>query len=178
MAFTDFNAFPEAPEWLPLMETLASFHASTLDGADIPVARFGFRVGGLGLLLPAGTHGEIVAQPRVNPFPGTQPWFGGLLNLRGHLVPVFDLRRWLGATGPAAPARYLFAIDRGEQAVAVWSDGLPEIRDTPPPSAPPPPVPELLEPYVYGGYALDGQFWLEVQFDALFAALGARIALD
>ncbi|BBL75269.1 chemotaxis protein CheW [Methylomagnum ishizawai] len=170
------SPFADAPEWLPLMETLALLHAPAHTGAAAPAARFGFRTGGLGWLLPAAAHSEIVMRPGINPFPGTQPWFDGLLNLRGHLVPVFDLGRWLGATRTGT--RHLLAIGRGERVAAVWSDGLPETLDAAPPPAPPARVPTPLRPYVQGGRAHGGEIWLEIHFETLFADLGSRIALE
>lgn len=167
------STLTEVPEWLSLMETLASVHASTREGGGLPVARFGFRVGGLGMLLPAGMPGEVVAQPRVNLLPGTQPWFGGLLNLRGHLVPVFDLHRWLGET--ANTARYLFAIGWGDHTVAIWTDGLPEQRDIPASAAAGSEIPACLAPYVREAYRQAGREWWELDTHALFSALGAQI---
>ena len=52
--------------------------------------RFGFRVGSIGLLVPAGMLSELVDDTEVYPLPTTPAWFHGLINLRGGLVPVFD----------------------------------------------------------------------------------------
>ncbi len=49
--------------------------------------------------------GEVVEIMRPVPFtrvPGTLPWVLGLANVRGELLPVFDLQRFIGA-GPLKP---------------------------------------------------------------------------
>ncbi|MCX7668446.1 MAG: chemotaxis protein CheW [Anaerolineae bacterium] len=39
---------------------------------------------------------EVLGMVALKPMPQTQPWLAGLLNLRGRVVPVIDLRRRLG----------------------------------------------------------------------------------
>ena len=45
---------------------------------------------GQGLLLPLGEAGEIFPMGPVLAVPHTQPWFVGVANLRGRLLPVMD----------------------------------------------------------------------------------------
>ena len=73
---------------------------------------FGFRVGSLGLLVPVDIYCEVIEQVQVNPLPNTRIWFGGLLNLRGNLVPAIDLHRLLGEETPDPKKRRLFTIDK------------------------------------------------------------------
>ncbi len=51
-------------------------------------------------LLPLAQSGEIFPLTLVNPVPYTQPWFTGVVNLRGGLYGVVDMAQFLGvATG-------------------------------------------------------------------------------
>lgn len=164
----------------PHAETTGPSRKNSLLAAEIPedAIFFGFRVGSLGFLVPANQYCEILEQVQVNPLPNTQPWFGGLVNLRGNLVPVIDLHRLLGEASVELKKRRLFTIDKGEKAVAVWIDGLPEVHGTArEPLAQVPSLPPMLESHVPWGYAYQGQAWLSVQFDAFFGALGRQIAL-
>lgn len=149
--------------------------------AAVPAeAFFGFRVGSLGFLVPISTYCEVIEQTQVNPLPNTQSWFSGLLNLRGNLVPAIDLRRLFGEEAVDPKKRRLFTINKGERAVALWIDGLPEVHGTAFPREPLkrlPLLPTAVEPYVFGGYQCQGQIWLNVQFDEFFTALGRQIAL-
>jgi twitching motility protein PilI len=183
MASRSSNSLPASPDWLAPTAALTRFRApgfaASGAAAEAPAAAwFGFRVGSLGLLLPPGVYGEVIGQARVNPFPNTQPWFSGMLNLRGNLVPVFDLRRLLDEGGADQGKRHLFGIDRGEKTVALRIDGLPEAQGAlPPPLKQLPPLPAVLKPHVHEGYTQHGQLWLHIQFDALFKALGGQVAL-
>jgi twitching motility protein PilI len=180
---TDFEAIkPEDPDWLAPAEALTRFRPlQAATGVIAPVVHeasvFGFRAGSLGFLVTAGTYCEVIGQTQVNPIPNTKLWFSGLLNLRGNLVPAFDLRRLLGEEATDHKKRCLFAIDRGEKTVALWIDGLPEVLGAfSQPLRQLPPLPAVLQACVSGGHLHRGQIWLNVQFDELFKTLGRQIA--
>ncbi len=52
--------------------------------------------GGQGLLFPLQEAGEIFNAATVVAVPHTQPWFGGVVNLRGGVCTVVDLAAFLG----------------------------------------------------------------------------------
>ncbi len=135
---------------------------------------FGFRVGSLGFLVNSDTYCEVIEQLKVNPLPNVEPWFGGLLNLRGNLVPVIDLQLLLGETSVVdRKTRQLFAIGQGDKAMAFWIDGLPEVqRAFSQPLKQLPPLPAILQHCVSNSYLHEGQIWFNVQFDELFKTLG------
>jgi twitching motility protein PilI len=56
--------------------------------------------GGLGLLVPLPTAGEIFSVGALVPVPHTQGWFMGVANLRGGLHGVVDLAAFLGLRAP------------------------------------------------------------------------------
>lgn len=66
--------------------------------------QLGVEIGGLRYLLDLLEAGEIVPVPPLAPVPLTQPWYLGLANVRGNLVGVVDLARYLGQDGAASPA--------------------------------------------------------------------------
>lgn len=87
-------------------------------------ARTGASAGQLGLAIGATRYlvdllavGEIVAPPPLTAVPLTQPWYLGLANVRGSLLGVIDMARYLGeeATpdGPATPRLVVFAPHLG-----------------------------------------------------------------
>lgn len=53
-------------------------------------------VGGQGMLFPLQEAGEIFNASAMVPVPHTQPWFGGVVNLRGGVCTVVDLAAFLG----------------------------------------------------------------------------------
>jgi twitching motility protein PilI len=67
--------------------------ARTAGGARIH--QLGVQVGQERFLLDLTQAGEIVTVPPVTPVPLTQPWYLGLANIRGNLVGIIDLARYL-----------------------------------------------------------------------------------
>jgi chemotaxis signal transduction protein len=59
--------------------------------------RYGFRIAELGFLIPQGAHSTFIESAAVFPVPNTINWLRGLANVRGNMVPVFDLGRMLEA---------------------------------------------------------------------------------
>jgi twitching motility protein PilI len=83
--------------------------ARTNSGAR--VSQLGVEIGGNGYLIDLTETGEIVPVPQLASVPLTRPWYLGLANVRGNLLGVVDLARYLGqdeaddgrTRAPAAP---------------------------------------------------------------------------
>ncbi|HEX8786384.1 MAG TPA: chemotaxis protein CheW [Telluria sp.] len=75
--------------------------ARTSNGAR--AHQLGVEIGGVHYLLELLEAGEIVPVPPLAAVPLTQPWYLGLANVRGNLVGVVDLARYLGPDGAASP---------------------------------------------------------------------------
>ena len=63
--------------------------------------QLGVEIGGARYLLDLVEAGEIVPLPALAAVPLTQPWYLGLANVRGSLLGVVDLARYLDPDGPA-----------------------------------------------------------------------------
>jgi twitching motility protein PilI len=74
--------------------------ARTNTGA--PVNQLGVLIGTERYLLDLTEAGEIVPVAPIIPVPLTQPWYLGLSNIRGSLVGIIDLARYLGLPETAA----------------------------------------------------------------------------
>jgi twitching motility protein PilI len=74
-----------------------------------------FRLGGEAFLMAREETREVMAAPAaMTRVPGAKAWLRGLSNLRGQLLPVIDLRAFLGAgmTGVTRTTRVLVANHR------------------------------------------------------------------
>jgi twitching motility protein PilI len=74
-----------------------------------------FRLGGEAFLLAREETREVLAYPAaVTRIPGARSWIRGLSNVRGQLLPVIDLRAFLGsgATAVTRTSRVLVANHR------------------------------------------------------------------
>jgi chemotaxis signal transduction protein len=138
-------------------------------------ARYGVRISGIGLLIAKGTDSELIEQRSVAPIPHSQPWLLGMMNRRGHPIPVFDLRIALdlpAEDGPASPL--VLVLGKGDDALGIRVDAPPEalrgMTAAPIPSA----LPAKLAPFAASAWLLDGQPWVEFDHRAFFTASDAQ----
>jgi len=142
--------------------------------------RMGFRVGELGLLFPWDAGREVVVPPRVGRIPNTAPWFAGLANVRGGLVPVVDTAAAFSVVRQAGVPGYLLIFDDGEDTLGLLIDGLPRVIEVQASQrlASLPLLPSLLEGgVVLAAYDDADRVWLDLNLDALSEALGQGIPL-
>ena len=146
----------------------------TTEAAEEAPHRYGFTVGKFGLLMRPDCMSEVVKPPPIYPIPNTPPWLTGILNLRGNLVPVFDLALMLEQSVTYARA-LLLVIDRGEWAAGVKIDGFPQPLRLAPLQTPVPSLPPMLRDHVCAGYTGHGTEWLEFDHRGFFEAACQRI---
>ena len=125
------------------------------------VGRYGFKIGSLGMLIQLGCGSEVMQKPAIWTLPGAPPWLLGLINLRGNLVPVFELRTILGLGQRKADDKPLVLVfDQGDKAVGVLIDDFPvplvELNKL----AHLPQLPTALTGHVRVGYVKDELIWL------------------
>lgn len=137
--------------------------------------RFGFHVGQLRLLIKPGTRSEVTMQADICALPNVPPWFLGVINLRGNMIPVFDVHQLLHIDDSRRQRRNVLLLDQGSETVAIPIDNLPqsvaldhELRDMPP-------LPEILEPHIPAAYVKDDTIWLDFDHQSFFTQLGRQV---
>jgi twitching motility protein PilI len=113
-------------EILARYERLSLAHASdTQDKFEAPGLwrGIGFRVGSRLLLSGIDEINELLTVPTLTPVPGTQPWLLGVANVRGNLVPVVDMGRFLfGERTQSSDRSRLLVVRQGGVNVALLGD--------------------------------------------------------
>ncbi len=138
--------------------------------------RFGFRIGPIGLLIAPSTIAEVIVRPQIFPVPNTPFWMNGLMNLRGTLVPVFDLYAICEFEGEDHAERGLcLVLDKGEAAAGVLIAVPPQSLDLSRKLRQPPPMTAALSEHVAEAYIFQGVAWCEFNHESFFTALGKRI---
>ncbi|MFO1372410.1 MAG: chemotaxis protein CheW [Candidatus Competibacteraceae bacterium] len=170
-------------QWLSPSAALQRFQppavlsmGSRVTATQAQQTRYGFRVGNLGLLIGPTTMSEVMEPLPVYPIPLTPPWLLGLVNLRGNLVPLFELKQLLELTGEPRGKPMLLVLDRGEYAVGMLIDGLPQIPALDRPLSRLPPLPTVLQPHAVRAYIHAGTVWVEFDHQGFFQAAAARLA--
>lgn len=173
----------ESKQLLSPEAALSRFSPADLPRPDSPAqagqqVRYGFRVGDMGFLIARMTLSEVMLPPAVYRLPNTQRWFLGIANLRGNLIPIFDLAPLLGHDAPrATETRTTLILDAGEKAVAIMIDGYPKMVSISGPLQSLPPLPGVIERYVDAGCAADGDIWLDLNHVGLFDSLGQQASM-
>lgn len=67
---------------------------------------------------------EVLAMPEIKSVPETPPYFLGLMNLRGQIVPVIDMRTKLGLKPIARTESTVIITDCGESVIGVVVDSV------------------------------------------------------
>ena len=142
------------------------------------VQRYGFRIGACRLVHDLTLAVELIELPRCYDLPNSSAWFSGLVNLRGNLVPVFDLKSLLGISAPTGYRQMLLVIGSGERVAGLVIDGTPDHINLEADSRVDEPnhVPEILREHLQGAYDYGGEIWYEADYEGLFQSLAQRTA--
>lgn len=179
---TQFSSPEPRDTWLSPSEALNRFQPpeGSVIGANSPAVaqrtRFGFRVGDLQLLIKLDALSEVLMQASIYPLPNVPLWFPGVLNLRGNLLPVFDLHRRLETGDATRERRAILVLDQGSDGVGMPIDGLPQSIGLGNPLQNLPPLHSALEKYVTAAYASDNGIWLDFDHQGFFTELGQQVA--
>lgn len=135
-------------------------------------SRYGVLVGAQRLLLATDGAVRVLEPPPVYRLPNTHRWFHGITNVRGTLVPVYDLAGWLDLAVPDA-GRMLLVVGEGEVSAGVLVDSSPRhlLVQTAASGSPPPALPDRLADYGNGAFQVAGETWTAVDWTALFIHL-------
>jgi purine-binding chemotaxis protein CheW len=122
------------------------------------------RVGAEEYALPVRHVPEVAELGDVTPVPGSPPQVLGIRNLRGEVIPVFDMAAALGAAGSGEPSRIVLAdVDGRRCGLAV--DAVLEVAELEA-------ADETVDsPLLSGAVLIDGRLVGMVDVPALLAAL-------
>ena len=137
------------------------------------VVRYGFKIGELGFLIQSGSSSEVMHMPAIWTIPGAPPWFLGLINLRGNLVPVYELRVMLSLSERQAEIKpQVLVFEQGDKAVGLLIDEFPKPLADLESMLNLPILPTVLNGHVRRGYLAKGEnIWLEFDHISFFEEL-------
>ena len=139
--------------------------------------RYGYRVGEVGLLHDPAEGVQLTESPPLYGLPNTRPWCRGLVNLRGNLIPVYDLGVLLSGAPVAPPVgrrrNKLLVVGSDTNSAALIIEATPaQVHiNTTEPEADTSLIPEVLRPHVRHAFRADGELWIDPEYDSLFKSL-------
>jgi purine-binding chemotaxis protein CheW len=106
-----------------MTDAWAASTALTDSGTAPSVQLLVFELETLRIALPVATVQEVVRAVAISPLPQAPPVIEGVINLRGVLVPAFDLRRRFGLPPrPLSPQHHLIFAYAGPRLAALRVD--------------------------------------------------------
>lgn len=99
----------------------------------------GFELAGQLYGVPILSVQEVLASAEIEPVPGTPPEIRGVINLRGQIVTVLDLRMRLGLPPHPDPDGPLIVFDGAGETVAARVDRVTHVRQIADPAIKPAP---------------------------------------
>jgi twitching motility protein PilI len=122
-----------------------------------------FRMGGETFLVAREETREVLGYPAVvTRIPGAKTWVKGLANVRGQLLPMLDLRQFLGSgsTTPQRNTRVVLVLHREVPAGLMVDEVLGFRRFAEPEfNAEPPPTVIRCDAYLAGAFRRGGEVW-------------------
>lgn len=90
------------------------------------------QMGGRPCAIPCERIVEVVPRVKLSSVPDSGSEVVGVINLRGRVVPVMDVRaRLSGSTGPLRTYRQLVILDAGEKQIGLAVDDVLDVREVP-----------------------------------------------
>lgn len=145
--------------------------------------RYGINIGKQNLLFDKSILCEVTINTSVYPIPNVPLWLNGMINLRGNLIPVFKIDKFLaGDKETGKDNKIVFVIGQGSDAVGLLINELPvavEINEENTESiSPPDNTPEIFSDAINNAYEIDNIIWLEIDIDTVIKNLKSHEITD
>ena len=139
--------------------------------------RYGFQISGMGFLVNADTVAEVVPRPTPVRIPRTPAWFSGLTNLRGTLVPMFDLKLLMGLNDKQSGYEsFALIVGQGDEAMGFFIEQYPAGLDDLEAVVEKPPLPKMLMPFSGQAYFANDAIYVEMNYPRFFSSLSDKLA--
>ena len=108
-------------------------NAATTEGSAGVATRFvAFRLGDVTHALPAEDVSEVLGMVLITPLPDAPPWLTGVINLRGTVIPVIDLRVRIGVAAHEVDlSTPILVVDHGGRSIGLVADSIGQIITVP-----------------------------------------------
>lgn len=150
-----------------------STQAATVEGHSDAHQYVTVRIGGQLFGLPISAVNEVFVPDRITPVPLASREIDGVLNLRGRIVTMIDMRRLLGLADGRL-ARMAVGIERTGEAFALLIDGVGDVLLLDPSTyeSNPPNLDEEWTQFSEGVHRLEGELLVVLDVERVLATVG------
>jgi len=172
--------------WMSPQEALSRFKSDEMSLLDLNLPsvdeskiRYGFRYENIGFIIGKGVLSEVINDYVVYPMPNCSDWLTGLANVRGNLVPVYDLRKLFQLEVAESFYKHLLVIDQGSDSVGVLIEDLPQSLETIDwkPSSYRPKLAVNISEYIKASYLIDAVAWIDFDHAEFFKSIKDSVAV-
>lgn len=139
----------------------------------------GFELGNLGVLIEPELRCEVVNGLQICSIPGTARWLLGMSQLRGRVLPVFDLRElFFGEATKNTSALPILVIEAQAKSLAFLLPGMPRRIELTEQQAieSQSGVPEIIKPYCRKLFYQD-RLWVNFDYDSFFLHMREKLVI-
>jgi twitching motility protein PilI len=158
------------------LSDLSLANSETLDNQITQGLRYGFSIGSLNFVYEANIACELVKGTTIYPIPNTPIWMLGLINLRGNLIPVFNLENYFNFKEQGDKHNLLLVLGKDDKAVAFQLKKYPQLLQNLTPLNTLPKLIPKLEGCILKAYQAE-TIWLELDKEYFFTRLGENVCI-
>ena len=144
------------------------------------VRGYGMTLAGMPFILPIGMYCEFFESVAITPLPNSPASFAGLTNIRGNVVPVYDLAQFISGEASQLRVAYqnvkIVQLGKGEDAAAIICEQAPRTFDltVAVETQASQTLPENVRSWIARSLLVDGREWHELNYLSLFQSLAGR----
>ena len=146
------------------------------ENIERPHTRYGYKISNMNFLIPEETVSEVIQKPNIFNLPNSPSWIEGLINIRGNIIPVMNIDKFLNNSNGKKPDNILVLNKTdNKSAIAIIIDDLPTSLQRDESKTTPINYPEILQDYIENGFSNNSIDWVEFNPQKLFQKLANKV---
>jgi len=142
------------------------------DNVERPYTRYGYTISNMNFLVPEDTVSEIIQDTNIFDLPNSPPWIEGLINLRGNIIPVMNLDKFLKSFNNNKATKILVLNNSDEKkSIAIIINELPVSLELNESKTTTSNYPSELQEFISNGFSQNKRDWIEFEPQKLFKTL-------
>lgn len=145
------------------------------ENIERPYTRYGYKISTMNFLVPESTVSEVIQNPNIFSLPNSPLWIEGLINIRGNIIPVMNIDKYLKSTNGEKLTNIL-VLDKADNkaAIAIMISDLPTSLEIGESNKASNEYPEALNDFIKNGFNQNNTDWVEFNPQELFEKLADK----
>ena len=145
------------------------------ENIERPYTRYGYKISTMNFLVPESTVSEVIQNPNIFSLPNSPSWIEGLINIRGNIIPVMNIDKYLKSTNGEKLTNIL-VLDKADNkaAIAIMISDLPTSLEIGESNNATNEYPEALNDFIKNGFNQNNTDWVEFNPQELFVKLADK----